>query len=35
MGDYTNSRWYNVVSWVTVMVMALLTVAMVFAQGRG
>src|SRR6266508_1811164 len=35
MGDYTNSRWYNVISWLTVLVMALLTVAMVFAQGRG
>jgi NRAMP (natural resistance-associated macrophage protein)-like metal ion transporter len=35
MGDYTNSRWYNAVSWVTVIVMVALTVAMVLAQGQG
>jgi NRAMP (natural resistance-associated macrophage protein)-like metal ion transporter len=35
MGEYTNSRWYNAVSWTTVIVMVSLTVAMVFAQGRG
>jgi Mn2+/Fe2+ NRAMP family transporter len=34
MGTYTNSRWYNVVSWITVTVMALLTIAMMVAQGR-
>jgi len=34
MGDYTNSRPYNVISWVTVTVMALLTIAMMVAQGR-
>jgi Mn2+/Fe2+ NRAMP family transporter len=34
MGDYTNSRAYNVISWVTVTVMALLTIAMMVAQGR-
>src|SRR6266545_4066082 len=34
MGDYTNSRPYNVISWVTVTVMALLTIAMIVAQGR-
>ena len=34
MGDYTNSRWYNVVSWVTVGVMIALTLAMVIAQAR-
>jgi NRAMP (natural resistance-associated macrophage protein)-like metal ion transporter len=34
MGDYTNSRWYNVISWLTVIVMALLTIAMMLAQGR-
>src|SRR5262249_31094563 len=35
MGRYTNSRWYNVVSWTTVGVMIGLTVAMVIAQIRG
>src|SRR5438128_3497808 len=34
MGTYTNSRPYNVISWVTVTVMALLTIAMMVAQGR-
>jgi len=34
MRDYTNSRPYNVISWVTVTVMALLTIAMMVAQGR-
>src|SRR5438876_6441891 len=34
MGDYTNSRPYNVISWVTVTVMALLTIAMMVAQAR-
>jgi Mn2+/Fe2+ NRAMP family transporter len=34
MGQYTNSRWYNVVSWITVGVMIALTLAMVIAQGR-
>jgi NRAMP (natural resistance-associated macrophage protein)-like metal ion transporter len=34
MGIYTNSRAYNVISWVTVTVMALLTIAMMVAQGR-
>src|SRR3954469_3433097 len=34
MGKYTNSRWYNAVSWFTVAVMILLTIAMVFAQLR-
>jgi Mn2+/Fe2+ NRAMP family transporter len=34
MGEYTNSRWYNVISWLTVTVMALLTIAMILAQGR-
>jgi NRAMP (natural resistance-associated macrophage protein)-like metal ion transporter len=35
MGDYTNSRWYNVASWFTVAVMIGLTIAMVIAQVRG
>ena len=35
MGDYTNSRWYNVASWFTVAVMIGLTIAMVIAQTRG
>jgi len=34
MGSYTNSRWYNVVSWVTVGIMIGLTIAMVIAQAR-
>ncbi len=34
MGTYTNSRWYNVVSWFTVTVLVTLTIAMVLAQGR-
>jgi Mn2+/Fe2+ NRAMP family transporter len=35
MGSYINSRWYNVVSWITVGVMIVLTIAMVIAQVRG
>jgi Mn2+/Fe2+ NRAMP family transporter len=35
MGSYVNTRWYNVVSWFTVMVMIGLTIAMLIAQGRG
>jgi NRAMP (natural resistance-associated macrophage protein)-like metal ion transporter len=35
MGTYTNSRWYNVVSWITVGTMIALTLAMVIAQTRG
>jgi NRAMP (natural resistance-associated macrophage protein)-like metal ion transporter len=35
MGDYTNSRWYNVVSWLTVGVMIALTIALLIAQTRG
>jgi len=35
MGKYTNSRWYNVVSWMTVGIMIALTIAMLIAQGRG
>jgi Mn2+/Fe2+ NRAMP family transporter len=35
MGNYVNSKWYNVVSWITVGVMIALTAAMVIAQARG
>src|SRR3989441_1771841 len=35
MGDYTNSRWYNIVSWITVAVMIALTIALLIAQTRG
>ena len=35
MGSYINSKWYNVVSWLTVAIMIALTIAMVIAQGRG
>src|SRR5947199_1904242 len=32
MGKHINSRWYNVVSWVTAGTMIVLTIAMVIAQ---
>ncbi len=32
MGDHVNSRFYNVVAWITVAVMIVLTVAMLFTQ---
>jgi Mn2+/Fe2+ NRAMP family transporter len=35
MGSYTNSRWYNVVSWITVGTMIALTIALLVAQARG
>jgi NRAMP (natural resistance-associated macrophage protein)-like metal ion transporter len=35
MGTYTNSRWYNVVSWITVGTMIALTLAMMIAQAKG
>src|SRR5437667_1353411 len=35
MGTYTNSRWYNVVSWLTVGAMIGLTIAMLVAQAHG
>jgi Mn2+/Fe2+ NRAMP family transporter len=35
MGEYTNSRRYNIIAWVTVVVMIGLTLAMVIAQTRG
>ena len=35
MGKYTNSNWYNVVSWFTVGAMVVLTIAMAIAQARG
>jgi Mn2+/Fe2+ NRAMP family transporter len=28
MGEYTNSRWFNVVAWITVVVMIVLTIAL-------
>ena len=28
MGDYTNSRWFNIVAWITVVVMIVLTLAL-------
>jgi Mn2+/Fe2+ NRAMP family transporter len=34
MGEHTNSRRYNIVAWVTVVVMIGLTLAMVIAQTR-
>ncbi len=30
MGEYTNSRWYNVVSWATISVLVALTILLVF-----
>jgi Mn2+/Fe2+ NRAMP family transporter len=35
MGGYTNSRGYNIASWITVAVMIGLTIAMLIAQMRG
>src|SRR3954463_15619447 len=35
MGSYVNSRWYNVVSWITVGVMIALTIALLIAQAHG
>jgi Mn2+/Fe2+ NRAMP family transporter len=35
MGDYINSRWYNIVSWITVGTLIALTVALLVAQLRG
>jgi NRAMP (natural resistance-associated macrophage protein)-like metal ion transporter len=35
MGEHVNSRGFNIVAWVTVVVMITLTVAMVIAQTRG
>jgi len=32
MGDYVNSRQYNIIAWVTVVVMVLLTIAMAITQ---
>ena len=33
MGDYTNSRWFNVVAWTTVGVMIVLTVILAIHRG--
>jgi NRAMP (natural resistance-associated macrophage protein)-like metal ion transporter len=35
MGEHANSRWYNTVSWTTVVVMIGLTLALLFAQFCG
>ena len=35
MGEWTNSRWFNAVSWVTVVVMIGLTLALVGISVRG
>jgi NRAMP (natural resistance-associated macrophage protein)-like metal ion transporter len=35
MGEHVNSRWYNVVSWFTVVAMAALSIALLIAQARG
>ena len=35
MGEWTNSRWFNGVSWVTVVVMIGLTLALVGFAVRG
>ena len=32
MGDFVNPRWYNVVAWITVVGMIVLTLAMVVTQ---
>ena len=32
MGDHVNPRWFNVVAWITVVVMIVLTLAMVVTQ---
>src|SRR5262249_27285544 len=34
MGDYVNVRWYNVVAWVTIIVMIALTLALIVSQLR-
>jgi Mn2+/Fe2+ NRAMP family transporter len=34
MGGYVNARWYNVVAWITVAVMVVLTLAMAVSQLR-
>ncbi|HEY7290751.1 MAG TPA: Nramp family divalent metal transporter [Vicinamibacterales bacterium] len=35
MGEHVNSRWYNIVSWVTAGSMIALSIALVIAQMRG
>ena len=32
MGDFVNPRWYNVVAWITVVGMIVLTLAMIVTQ---
>ena len=34
MGEHTNSRGFNIVAWITVIVMIVLTLAMVITQTR-
>jgi Mn2+/Fe2+ NRAMP family transporter len=33
MGEYINSRWFNNVAWVTVLVMIVLTLALTVRRG--
>ncbi len=33
MGEYINSRWFNNVAWITVVVMIVLTLAMMVRRG--
>ena len=35
MGEHVNPRWYNIVAWITVVVVLVLTLAMIVAQMRG
>ena len=35
MGEHVNSRGFNIVAWVTVVVMIVLTLALAFTQMRG
>ena len=35
MGEWTNSRWFNLVSWATVVIMIGLTLALVAITVRG
>ena len=34
MAEHVNARWYNVVAWITVIAMIVLTFAMIIAQTR-
>jgi Mn2+/Fe2+ NRAMP family transporter len=35
MGEWTNSRWFNLIAWITVVVMIGLTLALVGITVRG